>query len=59
MHYTREYREAFYDAVCRAQKEAVQGLKGARARRLAERRVIFNTLVSFGLAGINRGGRPL
>ncbi|MBC8406277.1 MAG: DDE-type integrase/transposase/recombinase [Planctomycetes bacterium] len=52
-------RDCFYQAACNAQQEAVLGLKGARAVRLAERMAIMQTLVRFGLAEITRGGVPI
>ncbi len=52
-------RDCFYQAACNAQREAVQGLKGARAVRLAERMAIMQTLVRFGLAELTRGGVPI
>jgi hypothetical protein len=52
-------RDCFYQAACNAQKEAMFGLKRARAIRQAERMAIMQTLARFGLAEITRGGVPI
>jgi hypothetical protein len=52
-------RDCFYQAACNATKEAVLGLKRARAIRQAERMALMQTLVRFGLAQITRGGVPI
>lgn len=52
-------RRAFYEAVRRARAQAVLGLSGVRARRLAERAAVFEVLEQYGLARRTRGGAPL
>lgn len=52
-------RESFYAAVCAAAEEAVRDLKNGRARRMAERSAILQTMERFGLIRLTRGGTPL
>jgi hypothetical protein len=57
--YPRIDRRAFYEAACRAIREAVQGCKNARERRKAEREAILSTLEDFALISRTRGGAPI
>ena len=57
--YHRIDRRAFYEAACRAIREAVQGCKSDRERRKAEREAILRTLEDFALIERTRGGAPL
>jgi transposase InsO family protein len=52
-------RRTFYEAACRAIREAVQECQDAGERRLAERRAIFETMERFGLIQWTRGGCSL
>lgn len=52
-------RSAFYEAACSQVALAVNGLKGARARRRAEREAIFGVMEHFGLIIRTRGGAPI
>jgi ribosomal protein S28E/S33 len=52
-------RADFYATTRRAIERAVDGVEGARARRLAEREAIFETLERVGLIRRTRGGAPL
>lgn len=52
-------RADFYATTRRAIDRAVDGVEGARARRLAEREAIFETLERVGLIRRTRGGAPL
>jgi transposase InsO family protein len=56
--YTAVGREAFYNEVRAAVEVAVGGIDGARARRLAEREVVFRALERRGLIQRTRGGLP-
>ena len=49
-------REDFYRETCCAIEKAVQGCKGSRAARLAERKAIFAALERFNLINTTRGG---
>ena len=57
--YHRIDRRAFYQAACRAIREAVQGCRNDRERRKAEREAIFQVLEDFALIERKRGGTPL
>jgi hypothetical protein len=52
-------RRAFYEAACRAIREAVQGCRNDRERRKAEREAILQTLENFALIQRTRGGVPV
>jgi len=52
-------RRAFYEAACRAIREAVQGCRNDRERRKAEREAILQTLENFALIQRTRGGVPI
>ena len=52
-------RGCFYAAACSAVEEAVRDREGGRARRMAERSAILQTLVNFELIRWTRGGIPL
>jgi transposase InsO family protein len=56
--YTRVSRERFYSQTCLAIQQAVQGCTNPRAKRMAEREAIFQSLESFGLIRRTRGVRP-
>lgn len=51
-------RRAFYEAACKAIREAVQGCKNDRERRKAEREAILSILEDFALIERTRGGVP-
>ena len=57
--YPRVDRSAFYQAACRAVREAVQGCRNDRERRKAERRVLLDLLEDLALIERTRGGVPL
>jgi hypothetical protein len=52
-------RRAFYEAACRAIREAVQGCRNDRERRKAEREAILSVLEDFALIERTRGGVPI
>jgi hypothetical protein len=52
-------RRDFYEAACRAIREAVQGCRNDRERRKAEREAILSTLENFALIQRTRGGVPI
>ena len=52
-------RRAFYEAACRAIREAVQGCKSDRERRKAEREAILSVLEDRALIFRTRGGAPI
>jgi hypothetical protein len=51
-------RRAFYEAACRAMREAVQGCRNDRDRRKAEREAVLRTLEGFAHIERTRGGAP-
>lgn len=57
--YPQVDRRAFYEAACRAIREAVQECRNDRERRLAEREAVLCTLEDFALISRTRGGMPL
>ena len=56
--YTAADRAELFEEVRREQEEATRGIDGARARRLAEREVVFRCLERRGLVKRTRGGSP-
>lgn len=52
-------RAKFFKKTCAAIKEAVQDCTSARAARLAERKAILQTLASYSLIAITRGGKDV
>lgn len=56
--YTRVCRGSFYQSTCQAVEIALAGIKGARARRRAEREAILANMERFELIKRTRGGRP-
>lgn len=52
-------RKAFYEAACRAMRQAAQGCRNDRERRKAEREAVLQTLENFALIQRTRGGVPI
>lgn len=52
-------RRAFYEAACKAIREAMKGCRNDRERRKAEREAILSVLEDFALIERTRGGAPL